>query len=174
MPGRAVSFLKPEFNDNVILSLSGVAMLNSSSSVAINYSSDASAAEKLVEEIGSSHAIAIKADAGSILEIERMVAETVQKFGKIDVLVPNAGILPMKDLEHTTEADFDRTMQLNVKGPYFLVQVCLLFLSAAQTITHKTQESGALHAGGLTYRPDFNIFDSRLNGLPRIPSLQYK
>lgn len=100
-------------------------------SVAINYSSDASAADKLVEAIGSNHAVAIKADAGSIPEIERMVAETVQKFGKIDVLVPNAGILPMKDLEHTTEADFDRTMHLNVKGPYFLVQVGSLSLSVA-------------------------------------------
>jgi len=90
--------------------------------VAINYSSDATAANKLVEEIGATHAIAIKADAGSIPEIERMVAETVQKFGKIDVLVPCAAILPMKDLEHTSEADFDDTVRLNVKGPYFLVQ----------------------------------------------------
>ena len=51
-----------------------------------------------------------------------MVAATVGRFGKIDVLIPSAGVLPMKDLEHTTEEDFERTLALNVKGPYFLVQ----------------------------------------------------
>lgn len=68
-------------------------------------------------------AIAIKGDAGSIPDIERMVSETVKRFGKIDILVPCAGMLLMKDLEHTTEQDFDNLMRLNVKGPYFLSQV---------------------------------------------------
>ena len=43
--------------------------------------------------------------------------------GSLDVLVANAGVLPMKDLKNTTEADWDSTFALNVKGPYFLAQV---------------------------------------------------
>lgn len=55
-------------------------------------------------------------------EIERLVKETVDKWGKIDILVPNAGVAPNLDLESTTEDAFDNTYRINVKGPYFLVQ----------------------------------------------------
>ena len=94
--------------------------------VVINYSSDATPAEELVARLGVENAIAVKADAGSVKEIERLVQTTVDRFGKIDIVVANAGIMPMRDLESTTEEDFDRTVGLNVKGPYFLVQVGLL------------------------------------------------
>jgi 3-oxoacyl-[acyl-carrier protein] reductase len=93
-------------------------------SLVINYSSDAKEANDVVGKIGAEKAFAVKADASSIKAIEDLVKQTVGKFGKIDILVPNAGILPMKDLETTTEEDFDQCMALNVKGPYFLVQVC--------------------------------------------------
>lgn len=94
--------------------------------VVINYSSDAAPAEELVARLGAENAIAVKADAGSVKEIERLVQTTVDRFGKIDIVVANAGVLLMRDLESTTEEDFDRTVGLNVKGPYFLVQVGLL------------------------------------------------
>ncbi|KAF2469113.1 NAD(P)-binding protein [Lindgomyces ingoldianus] len=93
--------------------------------VVINYSSDAAPAEALVKKIGSDNAIAIKADAADVKEIERLVKETVEKWGRIDILMPNAGISPMKDLENTTEEGFERVMGLNVKGPYFLCQKAL-------------------------------------------------
>lgn len=63
---------------------------------------------------------------GNIVEVGNLVKTTVDRFGKIDILIPNAGVMPMKDLEGTTEQDFDQTFSLNVKGPYFLAQVCLL------------------------------------------------
>lgn len=91
--------------------------------LAINYSSDSAAADKIVKEIGDEKAIAIKGDAGKVADIEVMVDQTVKKFGKIDILIPCAGILHMRDLETTTEAEYDVAMQLNVKGPYFLTQV---------------------------------------------------
>ena len=91
--------------------------------VVINFSSDSSAADELVHQLGKDRALAIKADAGNVVEIERLVKETVDYFGKIDILVLNAGVLAMKDLENTTEKDFDFSMAVNVKGPYFLIQV---------------------------------------------------
>ncbi|KAK9234808.1 hypothetical protein V1525DRAFT_31256 [Lipomyces kononenkoae] len=90
--------------------------------VVINYSSDASAADDVVKLIGTDRSVAIKADAGNVNDLERLVQETVAHFGKIDILVPNAGVLPMKDVKNTTEQDFDTAMALNVKGPFFLVQ----------------------------------------------------
>lgn len=92
-------------------------------SVVINYSSDARSAEELVKTIGSDRALAVQANVGKIPEIEKLMKQTVDKFGKIDILIANAGVAPNKDLEQTTEEDFDMTMELNVKGPYFLCQV---------------------------------------------------
>ncbi|KAI4130842.1 MAG: hypothetical protein LQ338_001519 [Usnochroma carphineum] len=91
-------------------------------SVVINYSSDASSAEELVKTIGSDRALAVQANVSTIPEIEKLVKQTVDRFGKIDIVIANAGVAPMKDLEHTTEEDFDMTMAVNVKGPYFLCQ----------------------------------------------------
>ncbi|KAI4140158.1 MAG: hypothetical protein L6R39_005930 [Caloplaca ligustica] len=91
-------------------------------SVVINYSSDAKSAEELVQTIGSDRALAAQANVGIVAEIEKLVQQTVDKFGKIDIVVANAGVAPVKDLEHTTEEDFDTTMAVNVKGSYFLCQ----------------------------------------------------
>lgn len=90
-------------------------------SVVINYGSDSVAADALVNELGDK-AFAIQADAGSVQGVEKIVKETLARHGKIDILIPNAGVLPMADLESTTEEAFDKTYSLNVKGPYFLCQ----------------------------------------------------
>lgn len=88
--------------------------------VVATYGSDAAAAKDLVKSIDG--ALAIQSDAGSVTEIDALVKEVVERCGKIDILVCNAGILQMKDLENTTEEDFDRNFAVNVKGPYFLAQ----------------------------------------------------
>lgn len=92
-------------------------------SIVINYISNEASANNLVEKIGSDRALAVQADASNLFDLDRLVDSTVAKFGKIDILIPNAGILPMADLEHTTEAGFDEAYNLMVKGPYFLAQV---------------------------------------------------
>ena len=66
--------------------------------------------------------MAVQADAGSLQGVKTIVEQTVAKFKKIDIVVANAGVAPMKDLMNTTEEDFDKTYGLNVKGPYFLAQ----------------------------------------------------
>ena len=91
--------------------------------VVINYSSDKQAADQVVQQIGTNKAAAILADASKVSEIESLIKQTVDLFGKIDILIPCAGILPMSPLEATTEELFDKIFALNVKGPYFLAQV---------------------------------------------------
>lgn len=92
-------------------------------SVVVNYSSDELSAEKVVKAIGSKNAVAVRADVSTTAGIESLVQKTLGRFHKIDILIANAGVLPMKDLEHMTEEDFDQTFSLKVKGPYFLCQV---------------------------------------------------
>ncbi|TLD36005.1 Versicolorin reductase 1 [Venturia nashicola] len=91
-------------------------------SVVVNYGRDAAAAEALVQEVGSDRFLAVQGDAGKISDIEKIVAAAVKKFGKLDIVMANAGVMPMKDLEHITEEDYERVMTLNVKGPLFLAQ----------------------------------------------------
>jgi 3-oxoacyl-[acyl-carrier protein] reductase len=103
-------------------------------SVVLNYSSDAAAANEVVAKIGSDRALAIKGDAGSIVSFEDLVKQTVDKFGKIDIVIPNAGVLPMTNLETTTEELFDKCFALNVKGTYFLVQRAAPYMSAGSRV----------------------------------------
>lgn len=107
-------------------------LAKSGANVAINYSSDTDAAQDIAKQIGAEKSLLIKGDAGSIKDIEHMVSETVNKFGQIDILIPCAGIMILKNLEGTTEEDFDRSYNVNVKGPYFLCQVS----SHIQSTTH--------------------------------------
>lgn len=94
--------------------------------VVINYSRDPAPADALVAQLGADRSLAIKADVGSVSESQRLVSETVTKYGRIDILVLNAGVSANKDLAGTTEEDFDQSFDVNVKGPYFITQVCIL------------------------------------------------
>ncbi|EAQ93896.1 hypothetical protein CHGG_02131 [Chaetomium globosum CBS 148.51] len=104
---------------------SALALARLGATVVINYSSDEKAANQALAEVqglNSGEARLIRADVSTIDGVQSLVKQTVEAYSKVDILVPNAGVLAMKDLEHTTEADFDRTFALNVKGPYFLAQ----------------------------------------------------
>lgn len=110
-------------------------------SVVTNFSQDATAAEETIKNIGADKAYAVQADVGSIVGVEKLVKATVEKFGRIDVIVPNAGIMPMKTVESTSEADFDQIFALNVKGPFFLAQVCFL----ASALVSKKRVTDTVH-----------------------------
>ena len=140
--------------------------------VAINFSSDAAAADALITKTGApERCIAVKGDAGSVPEIDKMVAGTVEKFGQIDLLIPCAGILPMKDLEHTSEEDFTKTFDLNVKGPYFLAQVCACSYPSSMGL-RGCVESSASHAHRFPYRAVLHIVDDCGHGQPCVPTVQ--
>jgi NAD(P)-dependent dehydrogenase (short-subunit alcohol dehydrogenase family) len=118
--------------------------------VVINISSSATPAEELVKQIGPDNALAVKADACTIACVEAIVKQTIDKFGKIDIVIPNAGSLPIRDLESTTETDFDKTIAINVKGPYFLAQarvLCRMIGKSGISLAnlHPRRESGPSH-----------------------------
>jgi len=95
--------------------------------VVVNYLSSPTSAEEVVQAIGADRAIAIKADVSDLSQGKELVQKTVEKWGKIDILVLNAGLLAEnRTLANTTEEDFDRLFKVNVKGPFFLIKVCLI------------------------------------------------
>jgi len=75
----------------------------------------------VVDEIkkNGGEAIAIKCDVSKKSEIDEMVKKTVEKFGKLDILVNNAGICQFKPFLEMTEEEWDKTLDINLKG-YFL------------------------------------------------------
>ncbi|KAF7507861.1 hypothetical protein GJ744_010025 [Endocarpon pusillum] len=76
-------------------------------SIVVNYRSDKNGAQEVVEQIGSDRAIAIQADASNVAAVAEMVGRTVARFGKIDILLPFAGMMTPSLLKSTTEEVFD-------------------------------------------------------------------
>ena len=68
------------------------------------------------------HTLAIAADVGSVVDIQRMVDRTITDYGRIDILVNNAGVTRRADIMDITEADWDRIHRVNAKGVFFCLQ----------------------------------------------------
>jgi NAD(P)-dependent dehydrogenase (short-subunit alcohol dehydrogenase family) len=67
-------------------------------------------------------AVAIEADCGDLASIDRMVARAVAEFGRLDVIVNNAGVTRYAYIMDLTEADWDRIHRVNAKGVFFCLQ----------------------------------------------------
>lgn len=66
------------------------------------------------------------ADVAKPADCRRVAEEAVRCYGRIDVLVNSAGIYLEKAIESMTEADFDKIMDINIKGTYFMCRECVL------------------------------------------------
>jgi NAD(P)-dependent dehydrogenase (short-subunit alcohol dehydrogenase family) len=94
--------------------------------VSLNYRSNAGAAAeaaRLVENAGG-QALVSQANIAEAAGRQRLVEETLNRFGRLDLLVNNAGMAPRQrtDLLETAEASYDEVMAVNLKGPFFLTQ----------------------------------------------------
>jgi 3-oxoacyl-[acyl-carrier protein] reductase len=93
--------------------------------IVVNYSTNEKSSRETVENIKKHNirAIAIKADVTKVAEIESLFSAAIQEFGKLDIVVANAGReVAGQPILETTEADFDRVLAVNVKGVYFTLQ----------------------------------------------------
>ena len=93
--------------------------------IIINYVSDKTDTEQLKKELlqaGASDILLIKADISNSEDVKNMVKESIEKFEKIDVLVNNAGITKDNLLMRMSEEEFDKVIQINLKGTYLVTK----------------------------------------------------
>src|SRR5579872_5760408 len=86
--------------------------------VAINYASAKDGAERVAKEIEKSggKAIAVRGDVAKAEDVRQIFAHTLKAFGRVDVLVNNAGVYQFGALDELTEAEFHRQFNINVLG----------------------------------------------------------
>jgi 3-oxoacyl-[acyl-carrier protein] reductase len=104
--------------------------------IAITYSKGADAAASVVKEIerAGGKAIAIQADATDADAVKAGVDKTVATFGKLDVLVNNAGTAVPKTFEETTLEEMDRVLAINVRGVFIATQAALKHMKSGSRV----------------------------------------
>jgi 3-oxoacyl-[acyl-carrier protein] reductase len=121
--------------------------------VVVNYSkseADAHETVKLVEAAGAP-VLLCKANVGSEAEVKAMIAKTAETFGRIDVLVNNAGMthfVAHTDLDALTDAIWDEIFQVNLKGAFYCTRAAMPLLKAAKgNVVNVTSVAGLTGQG---------------------------
>jgi 3-oxoacyl-[acyl-carrier protein] reductase len=98
--------------------------------VVVNYAGSSDQAQEVVNEIRSAdgEALAIKADVSNPEEVRQLFEETIQEFGRVDVVVNNAGIMPLSPIAKGDVEAFDKVIAINLRGTF------LVFAQATQHV----------------------------------------
>ena len=126
------------------------------SSVLVNYNANADAAQSVVDQITAAggRAAAVQADVGQPADVDRLVSASVEAFGKIDVLVNNAGITRDQLLMRMSEADWDAVIDTNLKSAFLVTKAVMRPMMRARygRIVNITSISGVMgNAGQANY-----------------------
>jgi 3-oxoacyl-[acyl-carrier protein] reductase len=78
---------------------------------------------------GDEHAIAVTTDVSVRSSVEHMVAQTLERWGRLDILAANAGVCRAVPLRDLTGEDWDRIMAVNARGALYAIQACLAEMS---------------------------------------------
>ncbi len=92
--------------------------------IVVNYASNKEEAENTVNEIinKGGNAIAVRADVSNSSEVEHLYSTSISHFGKVDIVINNAGIMITKLLREFSEQDFDRHFAINVKSVFLMMK----------------------------------------------------
>jgi 3-oxoacyl-[acyl-carrier protein] reductase len=96
--------------------------------VVVNYVTNLTAADDVAAAINSKRdgaAVVVRADVSTAAGRNHLLDECLRVFGKLDILVLNAGIMGSKPIADVDEAFFDAHMETNVKGPFFFAKAAI-------------------------------------------------
>jgi 3-oxoacyl-[acyl-carrier protein] reductase len=141
--------------------------------VIVNYARDQAGAERVVREITGKggRAVAVQGDVAQRSDAQRLVAEAKKAFGRLDVLVNNAGVFSFAPFEQFSEQEFHRQFNTNVLGTFLMIEAALPVFGA---------EGGSIINIGSTASvaayPTLSIYvasKSAVNGLTRVLSKEF-
>jgi NAD(P)-dependent dehydrogenase (short-subunit alcohol dehydrogenase family) len=104
---------------------------------------DGSALDAAATALGPA-ALAVQGDVTRLADLERLFREANSRFGRIDIVVANAGIAPLTPIDGTDEATFDRVSDTNFKGTFFTVQKALPYLKSGASVILVSSALGQL------------------------------
>ena len=119
-------------------------------SIVVNYASSSNEADALVAELkaAGAQAIAVKADVAKADEVRHMFEISEQQLGKVDVLVNNAGVLKTVPLADTSDALFDQTLNINLRGTFNTLREAAARMSDGGRIVNFSSTTLALNMPG--------------------------
>jgi 3-oxoacyl-[acyl-carrier protein] reductase len=142
--------------------------------VVINYVSRKDEADRAVDTIRAAggDALAVQADVSKSAEVDRLVRMTVDHYGRVDILVNNAGVHVPKGVLETTEEDWDRTIDVNLKGAYLCSKAVapLMIEQGGGTIINMSSNSGLYHPSAMRFT-EYVVSKAGLNGLTKAMAL---
>lgn len=148
-------------------------LANDGFAVVVNYSGNADAAEKLVARIAAAggKALTAQADVSDPAAVARMFSTAEESFGGVDVLVNNAGIMPLANVVETDDATFDRVVAVNLKGTFNTLREASRRLRPGGRIVNlSTSQVGLLHPGYGVYAAT----KAAVEGLTRVLSKELR
>lgn len=100
-------------------------LANQGANIVIDYVAHPNATESLEKQVLAlgNQVIGVDADVSQIAELQKLVDATVSKFGRLDILVNNAGVETRTSVLNTTEEQYDKVMNINLKSAFFGIQV---------------------------------------------------
>ena len=112
----------------------------------------------------------ITCDVGDAEQVNSLVDEVVRRYGRIDVLVNNAGIFKAADFLQVTEADFDAVLRVNLKGAFLMGQAVarVMALAGSGSIIHMSSVNGVLAIPTIA---SYNVSKGGINQLTRAMAL---
>jgi glucose 1-dehydrogenase len=105
---------------SVVLALAG-----EGANVVIDYVANEQATEDLEKQVAGlgDKAIGVDADVSKVADLQRLIDSAVQSFGRVDIMVNNAGVETRTSVLDTTEAQFEKVMEINLKSAFFGTQL---------------------------------------------------
>jgi 3-oxoacyl-[acyl-carrier protein] reductase len=145
-----------------------LALAKTGAAVAVNYRERADAAEVVVAKIKAmgGRATAIAADVSQSAAVTAMVEQIANALGPIDILINNAGIAIVRGVDDLTEAEFDRTIAVNLKSAFLCTQAVLPAMRARKWGRIVNITSGAARGAG-AIGVHYNASKAGMEGLTR-------
>jgi 3-oxoacyl-[acyl-carrier protein] reductase len=128
------------------------------------------------EEIASlgSESLAVCTDMASEEEVKQLVGATVERFGRLDMLINNAGIGVFGPLEETKTVDWDRIMAVNARGPFILCREAIPHLKRNNGISWIVNISSVVGVKGYINQAAYTASKHALMGMTKVLAQEVK